>query len=133
MDSVMPHAVILDDLQCRHDAFRAQYGAEFDDIKGCYNIAEFDDIKHCYNMAEFLHHLLTYPGEIDLISLDHDLGDATKFGTGMDAVRLLCLLPETHLPRRINVHSHNYAKADEMMEILQRAGFSPTNTYFTEE
>jgi hypothetical protein len=120
----MPHAIILDDLQCRHDAFRAKYGAKFDDIKSC------------YNMAEFLHHILCYPGEVHLISLDHDLGDTTGktlYGTGMDAVRLLARLPDVYLPHRINVHSHNYAKAEEMMELLQREGFSPTNTYFTEE
>jgi hypothetical protein len=121
----MPHAIILDDLQCRHDAFRAKYGAKFDDIKSC------------YNMAELLHHLLYCPGEVRFISLDHDLGDTTTgktlYGTGMDAVRLLDVLPDRYLPLYINVHSHNYAKAEEMMYALRRAGFSPTNEYFTEE
>src|SRR5574338_483354 len=108
----MSQAVVLDDLEMRHQAFREKYGDQY------------THIEHCYNMAQFLHFILTYPGQIQHISLDHDLGDYTMdsqpqgkvlYGTGMDAVKLLIALPETYRPVTINVHSHNYQRQEVMV------------------
>lgn len=127
----MSQAVVLDDLEMRHEAFRTQYGHLY------------TQIEHCYNMAQFLHFILTFPGQIQHISLDHDLGDRTVdshpmsqtlYGTGMDAVKLLIALPETYRPVTINVHSHNYQRQEVMVDTLRRNGFPQcTDIHFTDD
>jgi hypothetical protein len=118
----MRHAVILDDLLCRHVAFTAKYGEKY-------------DIMHCYNVVQFMSHVLTYPGVIDLVSLDHDLGDtgpSRLTGNGMDAVQFLMVLPEYLRPVHVKVHSHNYARAEVMTATLQKSYDSSYET-FTDE
>lgn len=127
----MPVAIILDDLQMRHDAFKHLHGHEY------------AEIFHTYNFADFFHILTKYPGVVDFVSLDHDLGDWTSgsqpvtqilHGTGMDAVRLLEILPFDMRPKMVNVHSHNYVRGEIMQERLVRAGYvNATYTHFTDE
>lgn len=119
-------AVVLDDLEVRHQAFREKYGAQY------------SQIERCYNLAQFVHFVLSYPGSIDHISLDHDLGDYeggnVLFGNGMDAVRLLINLPESFRPKTLNVHSHNYVCQERMIYTLTGNGFpEATVIHFTED
>lgn len=53
----------------------------------------------------------------DLIWLDHDLGDATLYGTGADVARFIADSGNTDA--YIVVHSWNPAGADNMMSILK--------------
>lgn len=127
----MSHAVILDDLEVRHEAAKVKFGTEY------------TDIKHCYNMAEFVHHILTYPAKIDFVSLDHDLGDhtvdshpigRTLYGTGMDAAKLLCAIEENMRPTKVNVHSHNYVRGEAMWHLLKHFGYpDATFEHFTDD
>jgi len=101
------HAVILDDLTERHEQFT-------DQNPGC-------DITRCYNIAQFVHHLVTYPGHIDLVSLDHDLGDESVTGNGFDAAKVL--VNYIDYKTEIRVHSFNTPKAMAMLEFFERFGF----------
>lgn len=126
----MALAIILDDLKCRHDEFDRLYGEKY------------KDILHAYNFAEFFHLFTTVPAEVDLVTLDHDLGDSTHYsvntgkivyGTGMSAVRLLEIVPEWMRPKEVKVHSHNYERSDVMLDRLQRAGYQCVIERFTDE
>lgn len=126
----MSQALFLDDQQVRHDAFKAQFGSKY-------------RIEHCYNIAQFLHFVLTFPGTIEFVSLDHDLGDYTvdshaiepcKYGTGMDAAKLLCILPVEFRPISVNVHSHNYTRQEAMIAFLRSNGYpGVTAVHYTDE
>lgn len=123
-------AVILDDLEVRHQAFREKYGHIY-------------RIEHCYNIAQFIHFVLSFPATIDFISLDHDLGDDTMdshptgrvlYGTGMDAAKLLIALLEPYRPVAINVHSHNYPRQEAMVHLLRNHGYPQTTDFhFTDD
>lgn len=126
----MSHAVILDDLEVRHEAARKIFSSQY------------SSIKHCYNVADFVHHILTYPGTFDFVSLDHDLGDISNdntgrvlYGTGMDAARFLSAICLTgYRPVKVNVHSHNYVCGDAMRDLLIRSGYPDTTfRHFTDD
>lgn len=127
----MSQAVCLDDLQCRHDTFKEKYGSQY------------TNIEYCYNIAQFLHFILTFPGQIDFVSLDHDLGDSTVDsmptgtvlrGTGMDAAKLLMALQLPFRPIQVNVHSHNYQRQEAMVDMLRRNGYpDATDIHFTDD
>lgn len=130
---IMPIALILDDQQERHDAFKERFGGEY------------SEIVHVYNFTQFFHYLMAYPGRIDYVSLDHDLGDRTTgsnphqlkdalHGTGMNAVQLLETLPFERRPKHVNVHSHNYVRGEIMHERLCHAGYvNATYMHFTDD
>jgi len=101
------HAIILDDLTERHEQFTARYPSY--------------DIAHCYNVAQFVHHLVTYPGHIDLVSLDHDLGNELDVGNGMDAAKVLVNYIDKDTTLR--VHSFNTPRALAMLEFFKACGF----------
>lgn len=121
----MSQAVCLDDLEIRHQAFKEKYGTQF------------HQVEHCYNVAQFVHFMTTYPGVVDFVSLDHDLGDSAEpilRGTGMDAARLLCLMSEMFRPKKVNVHSHNYPRQEAMTHFLRTNGYpDATDEHFTDE
>lgn len=124
-------AVILDDLECRHEAFREKFGSQY------------SQIEHCYNIAQFIHFVLNFPGTIDFVSLDHDLGDTTVnshptgnvlYGTGMDAAKLLASIDERFRPVAVNVHSHNYTRQEAMVHLLRTHGYPQTTDFhFTDD
>lgn len=114
--------VILDDLQERHDAFKKLHPNE--------------QIEHCYNFAQFARFMLSYPGNVDFVSLDHDLGDehaAVVTGNGMDAARLLAIMDQKTGPTHIQVHSWNFERAEAMAQFLRQAGYSTTIARFSNE
>lgn len=104
-------AVILDDLQKRHDVFDAKEGSKY------YLVV------HCFNIAQFMKTLMKY-ASVSYISLDHDLGDEgreTVLGSGMDAVDLIEAFKYnnglTYL-KTINVHTENCVEFDKMFKRL---------------
>jgi hypothetical protein len=116
-----PQAVILDDLKRRHDTFDAIYGGVF-------------NIEHCYNIAQFAHFLLSFPGRIEFISLDHDLGDMsneTLYGNGMDAAKMIIALNIVGL-EKVAVHSWNGPKAKDMVSMLLQHGIDASIDRFSE-
>lgn len=114
----MPTAIILDDLQVRHDEFKEKFGAQY------------QTIYHVYNFAQFFDLITKIPCQVDYVSLDHDLGDFREvaLGTGMMAVKALGMLPANMRPKAVNVHSHNWACAPIMQATLRTLGY-PDATY----
>ncbi len=111
-------AIILDDLQVRHDEFKAKFGDQYGTIHNVYNFAQFFDL------------ITKIPCQVDYVTLDHDLQDfrTVQNGTGMMAVRALCMLPTELRPLAVNVHSHNWACAPIMQAELRKGGY-PDATY----
>jgi hypothetical protein len=118
----MKTALILDDLQVRHDAFKQSFGQQY-------------NIHSVYNFVEFFNYITQYPGTIDYVTLDHDLGDTHGhlYGTGMMAVNLLAILPDVMKPLFVNVHSHNLIRGEIMLDRLLNAGYKASYVHFTED
>ena len=115
--------LILDDEQCRHDAFAGSYIGH--------------DVTHVTTYQSFLHELeMNSPW--DLISLDHDLGEGTggnvyvdgwgvtRFFSGQHASMRICELSEDFLPLEVIVHSVNPAGARAMVAALTRRNVAVT-------
>lgn len=115
--------LILDDEQCRHDAFAGAYAGH--------------DVTHVTTYQSFLHEIeMNSPW--DLVSLDHDLGEATggnvyvdgwgviRFFSGQHASMRICELSEDILPLEVIVHSVNPEGARAMVANLTRRNVKVT-------
>lgn len=61
------------------------------------------------------------PGTIEVIDLDHDLGDYAQFGG--DGVKLLNWLEATERNYPIRIHSQNPVGVENMRRIIERNGW----------
>lgn len=105
------NVLVLDDLQERHDLYIKKY------------LYRGATLAHAYNFLEFFNIITKSPCTYDVMQLDHDLGDPTQTGDGRMAARLLAVLPENMRPNKIIVHSWNLLCAEDMLKILQDAGY----------
>lgn len=105
--------LFLDDEQARHDRIVQIYDGE----TGLSLNRVFT-----YNMFEML---LNAMSPLDIIYLDHDLGD-TK--TGEDAALLIAALPPEKRPKEVRVHSFNPVGARRIIQVLQDVGIEAYTT-----
>lgn len=97
--------LVLDDEPARHALFAAAW-------KG-------NDIVHAWTAGEAEKAL---DGKrFDLVTLDHDLGPASR-GNGMRVARHIVQMSEEKRPPHVLVHSSNPPGAEAMVDTLQRAG-----------
>lgn len=109
----MTRVLILDDDQCRHDAFSRR-------LEGCH-------LDHAYTAKQAIEKLSTEPA-YDLVCLDHDLDlldeqlVAAETGNGAEVARFIAMhLDRRQCPRQVLVHSWNEPASDEMVATLRAA------------
>lgn len=96
------------------------------------------NILYAPDFATFFEKLTSYPGVIDLVTLDHDLGlshtenldSLHNPGNGIMAVNLLAIIPDYLKPLKINVHSANPVGSKEMVDRLINAGYDTTKIQY---
>lgn len=111
--------LILDDDEIRQDFYRQRY--------------EGHDVAHAWTYSQFSQ-CLDRESPLDLIHLDHDLGDFTTGDTyvdgwgvtrefsGQHAARKVCELSDERLPRQVIIQSVNPDGAAAMKKMLMRRG-----------
>jgi hypothetical protein len=81
------------------------------------------------NAIECQRMLIKYKGRVNILSLDHDLGDDENNGTGYDVVKWLCLHyqqnNDNYFPKSIYLHSANPVGRTNMYHLLKR--YKPNN------
>jgi CheY-like chemotaxis protein len=120
--------LVVDDMQDRHDFFRSAYRG-MDDI-----------IVQAYDYDNALLELASTPTSFDLMFLDHDLSEeatlcnphTTFEKTGTDIAKYIAIEidPADCVGMEIYCHSMNPAGRENMVDILQRAGFKAIDLAF---
>jgi len=68
--------------------------------------------------------LVKYKGQVNILSLDHDLGEEDRKGTGYDVVKWLCYYYQQNddnlFPKQIYLHSANPVGRFNMYQLLER-------------